>query len=232
VNYARLDVRINTHFEPAIENCTFPTFLQIHQALTSEQRDMVQWGVYYPERATATYRIPLSDFTKIGELAVAWVETHHPDYSNKSKVRHPAIIPWAFFEHVESRAKAAGRTCPFPNYRAEWKKITAFAKNEFNVRLVSNHTRKVFEKLAGRARLNPAAASFLMGDKTKLNNTGHLPLIYNPDLRELEPIIEACKEADLFDYLNLNKGEPKPNAEINWLRERIKELESMLLERD
>lgn len=228
-NYARLDLRVNTHFEPAIENCKFPIFLEIYEGLTEEQKDMVQWGTYYPERATATYKIPFSDFTKSEKYAIAWVQPHHKDYSNKSKVRHPAILPFAFFEKVEARAKAAGRTCPFPNYRAEWKKITKFAKDEYKVRLVANHTRKVFEKLAGRARLNPAAAAFLMGDKTKLNQTGHLPLIYNPDLRELDEIIQLCERSNLFQYLDLkNKGEPITDNEITILKARVRELEASL----
>jgi hypothetical protein len=223
-------LRINTHFEPAIENCSFETFLQILEAVTPEQHDIIQWGTYFPERATATYRIPFSAFTKGKEYAVAWVETHHPDYSNKSKVRHPAIIPLAFFERVEEKAKAAGRSCPFPNYRTEWKKITAFAKTELKVRLVANHTRKIFEKLAGQARFNPAAAAFLMGDKTKLNNTGHLPLIYNPDLRQLDELIQTYDAANMADHLNLdNKGEPETSNEIALLKQRIKELESKLL---
>ena len=175
---------------------------------------------------TATYKIPFSDFTKSEKYAVAWVQPHHKDYSNKSKVRHPAILPIDFYNKIEASAKAARRTCPFPNYRSEWKKITKFAKDEYDVRLVANHTRKVFEKLAGRAQLNPAAAAFLMGDKTKLNQTGHLPLIYNPDLRELDEIIQLCEKANLFEYLNLyNKGP----SEAEQLRSENAKLKEQLL---
>ncbi len=228
-NYARLDLRVNTHFEPAVENCKFETFLDIRDHCTNEQKDMMQWGTYYPERATATYCIPLSAFTKGKKYAIGFTEAHHPDYRNKSKVRHPIIIPIAFFEEVERKARAAGRAAPFPNYHDEWRKIAAFAKSEYKVRLVSNYTRKLYERMAARAKLNPAIAAFMMGDKTKLQATGHLPLVYNSDLRDVEEITHQCEESGVLDYLDLsNKGEPRLDTRLKDALERIKELEEAL----
>jgi hypothetical protein len=228
-NFARLDLRINNHFEPAIENCKFETFLEILNHCTDEQKDMVQWGTYYPERSTATYCIPFSAFTKGERYAIGFTETHHPDYRNKSKVRHPIIIPIAFFNEVETKAKSAGREAPFPNYHDEWRKIAAFAKSEHKVRLVSNYTRKLYERMAARAKLNPAIAAFMMGDKTKLQDTGHLPLIYNTDLRDVDEIARQYEESGVLDYLDLsNKGEPKQNTRLLKALKRIKELEEAL----
>jgi len=57
-NFAPLNVRINTHFEPAEENCTEGIFQEIYSKLTEEQRLMIQWALFLPERATAAYRVP------------------------------------------------------------------------------------------------------------------------------------------------------------------------------
>jgi hypothetical protein len=41
-NFAKLDVKVNTHFPPAIENITRGIFREIFTHLTTEQQDMIQ----------------------------------------------------------------------------------------------------------------------------------------------------------------------------------------------
>ena len=69
-----------------------------------------------------------------------------------------------------------------------------------------------------------------MGDKAKLNQTGHLPLIYDPDLRELGELVQLYEDANLSAYLNLaNKGNPDTTNDVVALKARIRELEAKLL---
>jgi hypothetical protein len=60
-NFAPLNLRVNTHFPPAEENCSEGTFREIFYHLMEEQKAIVQWGLCFPERATACYQIPLDD---------------------------------------------------------------------------------------------------------------------------------------------------------------------------
>ena len=165
---------------------------------------MVQWGLFVPERATAAYRIPLNqiDLSR-SDYAVVYTEKHSEDYANKSKVRHPNLIPTWFARPIIEQAQRMGRKYPFPNHQQEWKKVTAFAKTEFGVRLVSNYTRKYFEYQASESTLKPAYAAFLMGDKTKLNQTGHLPQFYNIGLRFVEELTRAYKDSNIEEKLTL-----------------------------
>jgi hypothetical protein len=229
-NFARLDVSVNNHFEPQEEDCSTETFLRVWEAMDEEAQDLIQWGVYYPERPTACWKIRFSEFQTLGSYAVAWVKTHSDDYYNKSKVKHPAIIPLVFFNKVKARAEAAGRDQPFPNHKSLFKlRITAFTRREFKEKFVSNRGRKFFEEMADRARISPAIAAFLMGDKTKMNQSGHLALIYNTALRQkgVQNIISEYQKVEPFLDIR-NKGRPDASSEVDELRQRIRELEEAL----
>jgi len=230
-NFARLNVSINNHFEPNEEDCSTETFLRVWEAMDEETQDLIQWGVYYPERSSACWNIRFSEFQTMGKYAVAWVAPFSDSYRNKSKVKHPAIIPLPFFTKVKANAEAAGRDQPFPNHRSKFKyKVTPFARSEFKEKLVSNRGRKLFEEMADKAHVSPAISAFLMGDKTKMNQSGHLALIYNTALRQkgLQNIISEYQKVE--PYLDLrNKGNPDTNSgEIEELRRRIRELEEAL----
>ena len=230
-NFARLDVSISNHFEPYEEDCSTETFLRVWEAMDKETQDMVQWGVYYPERSSACWNIKFSEFQTVGNYAVAWVAAFSESYRNKSKVKHPAIIPLPFFIKVRTRAEAAGRDQPFPNHRSRFKNtVTPFARREFKEKLVSNRGRKFFEEMSDRAHISPAISAFLMGDKTKMNQSGHLALIYNTALRQkgLQNIITEYQKVE--PYLDLrNRGTPDmKSAEVEELRRRVRELEEAL----
>jgi hypothetical protein len=91
-NYAQLQLRVNNHFAPAEENCTLGIFREIFSKLTDEQKAMVQWGVFIPERATAAYRIPLNEIDlSRTDYAIIRIKAHPTDYNNKSKVEHPPL---------------------------------------------------------------------------------------------------------------------------------------------
>jgi len=230
-NFARLSVSVNNHFEPDEEDCSTETFFKVWDAMDEETQDLIQWGVYYPERSSACWNIPFSEFQTIGNHAVAWVAAHSEHYRNKSKVKHPAIIPLAFFNKVKSKALAAGRDQPFPNYSSAFKcKVTLFARREFREKLVSNRGRKILEEMADRARMSPAISAFLMGDKTKMNQSGHLALIYNTALRQkgIQNIVSEYQKVETFLDLR-NRGQPTvPPNEVEELKRRILELEEAL----
>ena len=230
-NFARLNVSINNHFEPNEDDCSTETFLRVWEAMDEETQDLIQWGVYYPERATACWRIRFSEFQLVGNYAVAWTATFSDSYRNKSKVKHPAIIPLGFYKKVKARAEAAGRDQPFPNHNSRFKNvITPFARREYNEKLVGNRGRKFFEEMADKTHVSPAISAFLMGDKTKMNQSGHLALIYNTALRQkgLQNMLSEYQKVE--PYLDLrNKGRPDSKlAEIEELRRRVRELEEAL----
>jgi hypothetical protein len=229
-NFARLSVSVNNHFDPEEEDCSTETFLNVWEFLDEEVQDLIQWGVYYPERSSACWKIRFSEFQITGDYAVAWVKAHSDDYQNKTKVKHPAIIPLAFFTKVKGRAEVAGREQPFPNFKSIFKwKVTAFTRQEFKEKFVSNRGRKFFEEMADKAHISPAIAAFLMGDRTKMNQSGHLALIYNTALRQkgIQNIISEYQKVE--PYLNLrNRGQPDASSEVEELRQRIRELEGAL----
>ena len=199
--------------------------------MDEETQDLIQWGVYYPERSSACWRITFSEFQTMGNYAVAWTAPFSEYYRNKSKVKHPAMIPLQFFNKAKARAEAARRIQPFPNPKSRFKNtITPFARKEFNEKFVSNRGRKYFEEMADRAHVSPAISAFLMGDKTKLNQSGHLALIYNTTLRQkgLQNIITEYQKVE--PYLDLrNRGTPDVKwAEVQELSQRIRELEEAL----
>ena len=234
-NFARLNVSINNHFEPNEEDCSIETFLKVWEAMDEETQDLIQWGVYYPERSSACWNIRFSEFQTVGNYAVAWVAAFSESYRNKSKVKHPAVIPLSFFSQVKSNAEAAGRDRPFPTHRSRFKyTVTSLARMEFNEKLVSNRGRKFFEEMADRAHVSPAISAFLMGDKTKRNQSGHLALIYNTALRQkgLQNIITEYQKVE--PYLDLrNRGRPDTKSvEVEELRQRIRELEEALARKD
>jgi len=190
-NFAPLNVRINTHFTPPQENCTRGIFLEIFHRLTQEQQDMIQWALYFPERAKACYRIPFDDIdlsrTDYAILKCAGRIPNSNGIRNKMRVDHPGLVPIDFAQGVINNSKAAGNNCPFPTHEWLWSQISEFALREYKVRLVSNYTRKLFEWAAEESTIKPSQAAFLMGDKTKLERESvHLPLIYLPTIRPME----------------------------------------------
>ena len=190
-NFAPLNVRINTHWAPVEENCTRGIFLEIYKHLTPEQQDMIQWGLYVPERAKAAYLVPFQDIdTTRTDFAIVRIAGQTPNASgirSKMRVDHICLPPVAFAKRVIANAKAAGNSTPFPTHEWLWSQITTLAKTEFGVRLVSNYTRKILVAAAEDSLLEPSHAALVMGDKTKLQDEGiHLDNIYNPNLRPME----------------------------------------------
>ena len=228
-NFTPLNLRIHNHFPPAEENCTEGIFREIYSHLTQEQQDCIQWGLYVPQRAKAAYRMKFDTFdTTRTDYAVTWIE---PTVGiNKSRVRHPAIIPIGFYKRIQNNAKTAERDEPFINHQSLWRAITKFAKDEYKVRLVSNYTRKFFEDKAEDSKIAPSVAAFLMGDKTKLAQTGHLPQFYNNKLKFLERMIQEYKQSGLENLLNLNNSQEQL-SETERLKAEIAQLKKQLKER-
>ena len=230
-NFARLNVSVNNHFESNEEDCSTEAFFKVWEAMNEETQDLIQWGVYHPERPSACGKIRFFEFQTIGNYAVAWLAAHSECYRNKSKVKHPAIVPLAFFNEVKAKAQATGRDQPFPNYASIFKyRIIPLARQEFKEKLVSNRGPKIFEEMADKARMSPAISAFLMGDKTKMNQSGHLALIYNTVLRQkgIQNIISEYQKVE--PHLDLrNEGRPNVNStEVEELREKIRQLEEAL----
>jgi len=208
-NFTPLEARVNTHFPPATENITKGIFRDIYTHLTTEQQDMIQWNLYVPERSKAAYCIPFEDIdTTRSAYAIAHIAGETPNANgirSKMRVSHPAIIPIEFARRTIEASRKAGRNCPFPNHTTLWREITAFAKTEYQVRLVSNYTRKYFQDAAEESNLRPSIAAFILGDKTKLNQATHLGLVYSPTLRpaEIERLIEAYHQSKITEALTL-----------------------------
>ena len=228
-NFTPLNLHVNNHFPPVEENCTEGIFREIYSHLTQEQQDLIQWGLYVPQRAKATYRIKFDSFdTTRTDYAVTWIE---PTVGiNKSRVKHPAFVPIEFYKRIRNNAQTAGRDEPFINHQSLWRAITKFAKDEYKIRLVSNYTRKFFEDKAEDSKLAPSIAAFLMGDKTKLARTGHLPLFYNNKLKFVEKMVEEYKQSGLENLLNLNNPQEQV-SETERLKAEIEQLKRQLKER-
>ena len=228
-NFTPLMARVNTHFEPKQkENCSWKTFLAIYAELTEEQKAMIQWGLYVPQRAVASYHVPLDriELEKHPNYALVTIE---PTVGiNKARVRHPCFVPIDFAREIVRAAEAAGRTCPFPNHQSEWKKITALAKEKYGVHLLSKNLRKFFEKAAHQTRLRADFAAFVMGDKTKLNASGHMPLIYDPDLMEafwVEEIAPEITKSGIIDLITLSPRENREGERLRQIQEQIESLQ-------
>lgn len=228
-NFTPLQLRVNTHFEPVQEDCTEEIFREILAHLTPEQRDMIQWNIYFPQRATAAYRVPYEaiDLSR-SDYAIVWFQAHSENYTNKARVTHPCLVPINFAKRIIANGRAVGRTEPFRNHRGEWNQITRFAKTEFGVRLVSNYCRKFFEDKAEDSKLAPSVSAFLMGDKTKLAQTGHLPLFYNNKLKFIEKIVQAYKESGLEHLLNITNPPSTKTSEVERLKAEIEQLKEQL----
>lgn len=169
-NFAPLNLRIFSHFSAAEENCTEGIFVEIWNHLDQESKDMIQWNCYVPERTKAACRVPFEDIDlSRSDYAIVTIQQDR----SKTRVKHPCFVPIKFAKRVVESAKASGRRCPFPNHESLWKKITALAKQEYKVRLVSNRCRKFFEDTAYETPLSPAIACFINGgqNKTQRNRT-------------------------------------------------------------
>ena len=151
-NFAPLNVRINTHFPLAEENCSLGIFREIFSRLDPQQQDCIQWGLYVPERARAAYRVPFEDIDlSRSDFAIVKIRGSLPNSNgvrSKMRVDHICLPPIDFAKHVITSAKAANNNCPFPSHESIWTQITTFAKREFGVKLRSNYTRKYFEAMA------------------------------------------------------------------------------------
>ncbi len=207
-NFAQIHTRVNTHFPAPAENCTEEIFLQIFAKLTPEQQDMIQWQQYVPERVKAACRVPLTDIDLSREdyavVRIAGTTPNANGIRSKARVDHPCFVPIDFTKKVIERAAKAKRNCPFPTHEAEWKKITKIAKNEYQVRLVSNYLRKRYEDIAADSRIHPTIAAFLMGDKTKLDKVGiHLDLIYGRRLRFNDKLAAEVTKSNLTTSLTI-----------------------------
>ncbi len=170
---------------------------------------MIQWNIYAPERAKAIYRVPLDmiDLSR-NDYAVITISDQDNELTganNKTDTKHICLVPIDFAKRIVTSAKIAQRNCPFPNHESIWKPISKLANEKYGVRLVSNFCRKFFEDRATdkRIMLEPAIAAFLMGDKTKLASTGHLPEFYNRKLRFTEKIIQAFKDSQIQRLLSI-----------------------------
>lgn len=202
-NFAPLQLRINTHFPPARENCSEATFIETFNAQDDETKDMIQWGQYVPERAKAAYLVPFEDIDiSRRDYAIVTIKA----IRSKSRTEHPCFVPIDFAKRVIETAKSSGRKCPFPNYASRWKAITAFAKEQHNVRLISNYLRKRYIDIADATTMPKSQAAFIMGDKTKIIKEGiHLDLIYGRGLRFIETLIGNYTQSGLSNLLKIDK---------------------------
>jgi len=204
-NFARLDCRISNHFTPSAENCSVGTFRVIFLHLTPLQQDLVQWGLYVPERARTAYQVPYSDIDlSRSDFAIVQLHGTTPSQMNlrtKARVDHPAFPPIDFARSCVAKAQAAGYPCMFPNHSSEWKKITTFALQEYGVQLNARYLRKLFEDTAEETSIPISVAAFIMGDKGKLARAGHLPEHYNLKIRFMEAMIAKYKDSGLPDLL-------------------------------
>ncbi|MDG6906810.1 MAG: hypothetical protein JRN20_13600 [Nitrososphaerota archaeon] len=232
-NFAPLQLRVNTHFAPAEENCTEGIFQAIYQAQDQETKDMIQWGQYVPERAIAAYRVPFTDIDLTRkDYAIVWIQAQR----SKTRTKHPCFVPIDFAKGVIQQANKSGRNCPFPNHQSLWKKLTAFAKQEYKVRLVSNYLRKRYVDIAESTTMPKAQAAFIMGDKTKIALEGiHLDLIYGRGLRFVEELIKNYTDSGLDRALCIEQTTTHPpqtptsrlqqlEAENTQLKQRLQEL--------
>ena len=182
-----------------------------------ETQDMIQWNIYVPERAKPAYRIPYEDISiDRTDFAVVKIHGTSPNiFGIQSKVRvdHPCLPPIEFTKGIITKAQAVERIMLFPNHESLWKKASALAREYTGtdgkpIRLVSNRCRKFFEDRADSIsqKLRPSIAAFIMGDRTKLAATGHLPLFYNPMLlpMERERFIQEYKASEITKLLDLN----------------------------
>lgn len=202
-NFAPLQLRVNTHFPPAEENCSEGTFLEIYHAQDQETKDMIQWQQYVPERATASYLVPFEDIDlSRKDYAIIWIQA----IRSKSRTKHPCFVPIQFAKKVIESAKSSGRNCPFPNYASLWKKVSTFAREEYKVKLISHYIRKRYVDIADSTTIPKSQAAFLMGDKTKIAKEGiHLDLIYGRGLRFIEELIKNYTDSGLADALTIDK---------------------------
>jgi hypothetical protein len=204
-NFAPLQVRINTHYPPVEENCLEETFLQIYGEISSEHKDMIQWGQYVVERANAAYRVLFKDIDLSGnDYAVVWIR----EENSKVSVKHPCFVPIQLAKRIIANAKAAGRICPFPNHQSQWKSISKIAKEKYNVRLVSNYLRKRFCEIADDTNIKKSTAAFILGDDTKLRyETIHLARSYQIGLRPkwIDKLIAEFHNSGLARALCLDK---------------------------
>ncbi|MHB1908281.1 MAG: hypothetical protein ACYCQJ_05335 [Nitrososphaerales archaeon] len=202
-NFTPLQLRVNTHFPPAEENCSEGTFLEIYQTQDQETKDMIQWQQYVPERASASYLVPFEDIDLTRkDYAIVWIQANR----SKSRTKHPCFVPLQFAKRVIESAKASGRNCPFPNYQSLWKRVTIFAKEEYKVRLISHYMRKRYVDIADGTTIPKSQAAFIMGDKTKIIREGiHLDLIYGRGLRFIEELIKNYDASGLADALTIDR---------------------------
>jgi hypothetical protein len=88
--------------KPAEENCSEGIFLEISSKLNQEQKDMIQWHQYVPERAAAAYLVPFEDIDLTREdYAIIWIQA----LRSKSRTKHPCFVPKDFAIKVINRAK-------------------------------------------------------------------------------------------------------------------------------
>ena len=162
---------------------------------------MLQWGQYVPERAAAAYRVPFQDIDLTRQdYAIVWIQAQR----SKTRTKHPCFVPINFAKRVIENAKTANRTCPFPNHEPLWKRVTAFAKTEYKVRLVSNYLRKRYVDIAEQTTMPKTQASFLMGDKTKMKQDEiHLATIYGRGQRFIEELIANYTKSALAQALTI-----------------------------
>lgn len=95
---------------------------------------------------------------------------------------------------------------------------------------MSNYTRKFFEDKAEDSKLAPSVSAFLMGDKTKLAQTGHMPLFYNNKLKFVERMAQEYKQSGLENLLDLHNSH-KQADETEQLKIEIERLRQLLTER-
>lgn len=173
-NFARLDLRIDNHFDSPDETCTEGIFQEIYKHLTPYQQAMIQWQQYAPERANAIYKVALPNIDlSRHDYALIHIEKRN----SKVRYKHIELIPIDFAKPIVERATASRRKTPFPDHASQWKKITAFAKREYNVKLTSQYLRKRFHGIAERTAMTENLWISLIGERPK---KGHLPDVYSP----------------------------------------------------
>jgi len=128
---------------------------------------------YSGERINAISRITPKDIRL--DLDEQFAVIFFDGSTTKNHIKHFSICPKFVALQVLEIMQKTHRNKAFPNYQQLWKKITTFAKDEFNVRYTSHYLRARFETIADDTGISMNKVAYLMGEKCR---DGHLPDIY------------------------------------------------------
>ena len=196
-NRCRLDLSIDNHFDSRTAKISDGILREIYLAQSPEKQALMDWQAYAGERvACICTKITLSQIELVSDkYAIIHIQGHQ----TKARYNHICIVPRPLAEQVLKIARTTGREQPFPNKESLWREITAFALQEYGVRLTSHYLRKRFHSIAQKTAMPVNDWDYLMGDKM---SAGHEANTYT-----LEDWTELINEFDryLAPYLSLRE---------------------------